>query len=105
MNKKEFHSRLKEFRLGGVVALGKGRRWVIPRTHNFVGGEVLILPTYTHHGTRVAWVTFKGPHFRIRKLRRSIDSEPSKKSRQVRPMSPNQLFELLGKLARGEINE
>lgn len=104
MTRREFTQRLKELWLVGIVAFDK-KGWTIP---SLVGPyhppePFRIIPTCRHHGSRVTQVTFSGSDMMIQRLREAAGWTPSRRTRHNRPITPNQLFEALGKMARGEL--
>jgi len=113
MTKKDFELRLKELQLLGVVDR-KGGQWIVrrkPWAHSWMlhrsKQELEIRPKYSHHGTRVVQVGLKGLSGYGKHVREEVGfirkrQTPTSKTIQ-KPLTPNQLFVILRKIARGEL--
>ena len=70
-----------------------------------VGEDIPIKLIYSRRGKKVVGVEINHPYYFVAEdLREKTGYWPAKPNRKVRVLSPTQFFDILGKVARGEVS-
>jgi hypothetical protein len=109
MTRKDFELLMKELQLTGVVHK-KGRHWYIrassarSKLFRALHGEVKVVPQFSSHGSRLKKLDLEGYRSHISWLREEAGMRRTRQSgRYQKPLSTNQVIDILKKIARGEL--